>query len=79
MLIQEVFKSLNPIGERKIKLNFSANPVGKVKAFENLVEQSENYIEEFLLHDIRMILSRKSKIAKPEPRRRRACNHCCTQ
>jgi hypothetical protein len=35
----EVFKSLNPIGERKITLNFGANPVGSVKAFENLVEQ----------------------------------------
>ncbi|MDH4263385.1 MAG: hypothetical protein OEV78_10115 [Spirochaetia bacterium] len=72
MWIQEVFKSLNPIGERKINLDFSANPVGKVKAFENLVEQSGNYIEEILLHNIRMILARKSKIAKPEPRTRRS-------
>jgi hypothetical protein len=35
----EVFKSLNPTGERKINLNFGASPVGSVKAFENLVEQ----------------------------------------
>ena len=35
----EVFKILNPTGERKINLNFSASPVGSVKAFENLVEQ----------------------------------------
>jgi len=28
----EVFKSLNPTGERKINLNFGASPVGSVKA-----------------------------------------------
>jgi hypothetical protein len=36
--VNDVFKSLNPIGERKINLNFSASPIGSVKAFENVVK-----------------------------------------
>jgi hypothetical protein len=37
-MLQDVFESLNPIGEREINLNFSASPIGSVKAFENVVK-----------------------------------------
>jgi hypothetical protein len=36
--VEDVFKSLNPIGERKTNLKFGANPIGSVKAFENVVK-----------------------------------------
>jgi hypothetical protein len=39
--VNDVFKSLNPIGERKINLNFRANPIGSVKAFENVVKRQK--------------------------------------
>jgi hypothetical protein len=39
--VNDVFKSLNPIGERKINLNFSASPIGSVKAFENGVKRQK--------------------------------------
>jgi hypothetical protein len=39
--VNDVFKRLNPIGERKININFSANPIGSVKAFENVVKRQK--------------------------------------
>jgi hypothetical protein len=38
--LQDVFESLNPIGAREINLNFSASPIGSVKAFENVVKRN---------------------------------------
>lgn len=41
MSVNDVFEILNPIGERKINLNFSASPIGSVKAFENVVKRQK--------------------------------------